>query len=279
MIKPNFSESQLQQLVNTEITMRLYSHFPTGHYWRRYFHPVIINLIEENDLGWDTAFFFPWLSVPPHADHRGYNFFIQYKRSKLIEGHRGIEWHYWNKPYLRFQIPYSTKNKLTNQYFDDYNQFYHLKDLADMGYYVYYFTNYILYRNELLMFASNQQLLNETPILDVADINGNHKKTTFTNDSPYFLLHSKLKETKKLNWDKLINIIKKSDGTFLSKDVEVLKEFIFRIEEKTEIYQKGGFREEIMKFADWSKGKKVISEAIIISKYLRRSLDLYWFKS
>lgn len=254
-----------------EITGRLQSQR------RHFFPPIIISLIEEYDLGWDTAFFFPWLSMPPHPDNRGCNFFIQYKLSELIEGHRAREWSHWNEHYFRFQIPYSTKDTITHRYYDDYNQFDHLKDLANMGYYVYYFTNHVLRDRDLFHMASDQQLLDEIPILDVSDINGYHKKVTFTKDSPYFLLHSKLEEIKMLNWEKLIDTIKKSDGTSLFKDVEVLKKFIYRLEEET--YQKGGFREEIMKFADWPKREKTIGEATIISKYLKRNLDLYWFKT
>jgi hypothetical protein len=126
METPNFSESQLQQLVNTEITMNLFS--KEG----KIYIPNIVNLIQENSLGWDTAFYFLWLTAPPNPIHRGCNFFIQYKLSNLIEGHRAKEWIYWRKPYLRFKIPYPTKDKITKISIDDYNQFqYFAKNLQN----------------------------------------------------------------------------------------------------------------------------------------------------
>ena len=85
MTNPNFSESQLQQLVNTEITMHLFS--KEG----KIYIPNIVSLIQENRLGWDTAFYFPWLTPPPNPNHRGYNFFIQYKLSKLQHQQPNVE--------------------------------------------------------------------------------------------------------------------------------------------------------------------------------------------
>ena len=166
---PNFSESQLQQFVNTEITMQLYLHK------KILINPTIVSLVKEYKLWWDTAFNFPWLLVPKNPDHKGCNFFIQYKLSELIEGHRGKEWSYWNMPYLRFQIPYSTKDN-NNLSFDDYHQFDCLKDLANQDYYVFYATNHVVKDNELFNIAATQHLLDEIPFLDVSKISGRHKK-------------------------------------------------------------------------------------------------------
>lgn len=102
MLRPNFSESQLQQLINTEIVMFLYANRGSTYL------PIIVSLLEEFFLGWDTGFYFPWLGPPPHPDHRGCNFFIQYKLSELIEGPRGREYSLWHCPYLRFHISYYT---------------------------------------------------------------------------------------------------------------------------------------------------------------------------
>ncbi|GAH43984.1 unnamed protein product, partial [marine sediment metagenome] len=176
MIKPNFSECQLQQLVNIEIVMRIYS------LNKNIYIPIIINPLEEHKLGWDTAFYFPWLFLPQHQTHRGCNFFIQYKLSKIIEGHRGKEWICWRKPYLIFQIPYPTKDGNNKHYYDNYNQFDNLKELSNKGYYVYYATNHIVYDYELFSIAKDQRLVEEIPLLDVSMIKNRHKNVTFTRD-------------------------------------------------------------------------------------------------
>lgn len=103
MLEPNFSESQFQQIVNTEIVMQLFAQKKIR------FHPIVLSLREEFLHGWDSGFYFPWLPIPPHTDENGCNFFIQYKLSKQIEGNKGREYNIWHAPYLRFHIPYSTK--------------------------------------------------------------------------------------------------------------------------------------------------------------------------
>ena len=204
MIKPNFSESQLQQLVNTEITMFCYSRFRPMECW--WFHPIIIDLIEEDELGWDSAFYFPWLLIRP--DNSGVNFFIQYKLSKLIEGRRGREWKHWNSSYLRFQIPYTIKDKLTKKYSDDFSQFNALKKLANKGYPVFYATNHTVERYELFHLASSQRLLSEVPFLDVSSVNRLHKKVTFTETSSHFLLHSDIGKTIKMKLKDIVSKLK-----------------------------------------------------------------------
>jgi len=274
MIKPNFSENQLQQLVNTEITMQLYSH------QRRRYYPIIINLLEEFVKGWDTGYYFPWLLLPPHPEHRGCNFFIQYKLSNLIEGHRAKEWIYWKEPYFRFQIPYFTKKKNNNKYYYyDYNQFDHLKNLTNQGYYAYYVTNHVVYDCKLFWIAKNQHLLNEIPFLDISTIDEYHKKVTFTRNSSYFYLHSEFLEIRMLSWERIKSIIKESKGTLLSDDIKFMKEFIVGLEEKLYIFYKGGFREEIMKITERPMPEKMIAELLIILKYLKRYLNIHWFKS
>ena len=58
MVEPNFSESQLQSCVNTEITMSLFSRR------NEYFIAQIPSLRIEAELAWDTGFYFPWLFNP-----------------------------------------------------------------------------------------------------------------------------------------------------------------------------------------------------------------------
>lgn len=276
MIEPNFSESQLQQLINTEITMRLFS------YKNQIYNPIIINLIEEFDLGWDTAFYFPWLLKSPNIKHRGCNFFIQYKLSKLIERCKG-DYKQWGCSYLRFQIPYPTKNKETKEYFDDYHQFDCLKDLATKGYYVYYATNHVVYERDLFEMSKKQELLDKIPFLDVSNINGHHKKVSFTQNSSYFLLHSEPKKIDNTKWGQIMGNIKQEQdkGTSLSDDVEFLEKFILNFEKILHVPKNTGFDKDMEKirFTNIPEFNKLIIKAIIVSKYLKQYLNIIWYKS
>jgi hypothetical protein len=100
MVKPNFSECQLQQLVNNEIVINLLQSK------NKYVIPKIPSLPEEYKLGWDTGFYFPWLGILHNPKHKGCNFFLQYKISSEI-GKKGNQYSYWSAPYYRFQIPYT----------------------------------------------------------------------------------------------------------------------------------------------------------------------------
>jgi len=69
MRDPNFSESQLQQAVNCAYIRHIYearSQWVFAH---------VPSLFTEFDLGWDSAFYFPWLHPPPENDYEGCNYF------------------------------------------------------------------------------------------------------------------------------------------------------------------------------------------------------------
>lgn len=272
MIEPNFSESQLQQVVNTEITIRLF--LRTG----QMYHPTIVSLIKEYDLGWDTAFYFPWLLQTPHPKHRGCNFFIQYKLSELVEGARGNEYSSWGCPYLRFKIPHLTKDETTGKYFYDYNQFDRLKELADAKYYTYYATNHLVYDHQLFRLADSQQLLDEIPFLDVSLITDYHPKVTFTERGSFFLLHSEVKKIDIVRWENIFPSIRKTEGTALSEDVEYINEFLIRAEKRLEFSDNMGFLREKAKIAQVEPTVRPIAEALIAAKYLRLFLNIYWYK-
>ncbi len=273
MIKPNFSELQLQQLVNTEITMACFSRFhPVRRWW---FHPIIFDLIAEGEFGWDTAYYFPWLLTPP--DSSGANFFIQYKLSKLIEGNRGKEWKRWNSSYFRFQIPYTIKDKKTKQYIDDFSQFNALKNLADRGYSVFYATNHIVEKDELLELASNQRLLDKIPALSVSSIKGLHKKVTFTDTSQNFLLHSKVYEAEKIRIKELISKVLQEEKRAFAEDVKRLREFLIETEREFN-GERYGFKKELARMQEYPEEIRTIRQAFIIAKYFRIYLDCYWVR-
>lgn len=239
--------------------------------------PIIVSAIKEFDLGWDSAYFFPWLAAPPHPEHKGCNFFIQYKRSKMIEGPRGGEWRYWNESYLRFQIPYSSKD-VGGFYRDDYNQFDRLKELADQKYDVYYATNHVLTADALFNLARRQQLLDETPFLNVSEIDDRHKKVTFTMRSPDFILLSEPRKIEKSKWQNMVSVLKQKKGTSLGDDIDFIEQLVLNLEEVSDS-RIGGYHEEIEKIREGTSGLRMLAKGLILSKYLRRYLDLYWFRT
>jgi len=242
------------------------------------YHPTVVSLIEEYDLGWDTAFYFPWLLETPHPKHRGCNFFIQYKLSELVEGARGSEYSSWGCSYLRFKIPHQTKNGTTGKYFYDYNQFNHLKELADARYHTYYATNHIVYDHQIFRLADSQQLLDDIPFLDVSLITGHHPKVTFTEHGSYFLLHSEANKIDIVRWENIFHSVRKTKGTALSEDVEYINELLIRAEERLGFSKVGGFLREKAKIAQVTESLRPIAEALIAAKYLRLYLNVYWYK-
>jgi len=198
MPEPNFSESQLQQAVNNAIIRYI---FEDRDEW------IFVNvpsLFDEFGLGWDSAFFFPWLPYLPKRDHEGSNFFLQYKLSGKLISRGAKEWQHWNSQYYRFKIPHSTQDPLSGKYIDDYHQWDRLKTLADQRYPVFYATNSVLCKDKLYEYANAGTLLNNTPSLDIRGIATAHKYVTFTVDSPFFLLHSEKEESTKVGLDSVI---------------------------------------------------------------------------
>lgn len=276
MIHPNFSESQLQELVNIEIERCLYD----TH--RRLYPPIIPSLREGYVLGWDTGSYFPWLWHHRFnlERHRGCNFFLQYKLSSLFEGLPGKEYSFWNRPYLKFLISYSTKDRLTGRYGYDHNQFDNLKKLANQGYPVYYATNQAIYLEDLQRLADSNALLNDIPFLDVSNITDRHNKVTFTQNSEYFLLHSKAIKVPVTRWEQVYNTAKNKGGSTFSEDVKSLGDFILAIEKHFNMSGKGGFASAIQKTneLDWPKQIRIIAKAMVVAKYLRKYLGLHWHK-
>lgn len=170
-MKPNFSESQLQQ----EISFSLYKYFLKTYGIEIDLH--VPSLLEEAQLGWDHAFRYPYLHIP---NHKGNNFFIQYKISEKITSKRGKEWSEWGREYFRFEIPHKG---------NDYHQWDLLKKIADDGFPVLYVTNSVLKVIELFEMRKNNTLLDQTPALDIRNIN-RHRHVTFAENCNNFKLHS-----------------------------------------------------------------------------------------
>lgn len=215
MQEPDFSESQLQQTVNSAIERHLYI---TKGVWLPAHIP---SLIEEFDLGWDSAFCFSWLPQIPDNKNYGCNVFIQYKLSGQLTGPTAKEWKYWERSYLRFKIPYSIKTQ-KNKFEDDYHQWCRLKEIADQKYPTFYATNSMLYRDVLHKDWSNGTLLDSIPLLDVRKVTLLHKHVTFTPDSQYFLMHSDHEEIKKMTLSDLLRRFPENGATSLIDSTKTL---------------------------------------------------------
>lgn len=230
MRDPNFSESQLQQAVNTAYIRKI---FEIHGEWA---FANVPSLFDEFDLGWDTAFHFPWLPYPPADDHEGCNFFLQYKLSGEFTSAGAKQWPFWCSEYFRFKIPHSTRD-VHGAFVEDYHQWDRLKELADQNYPTFYATNSTLSKEELRNESDSGTLLNTIPLLDVRLVVDYHKLVTFTPDSTYFLLHSEQEEVKKIIFSDAIEQIVDSPAESIEKANKKLLGVLEGIRDKSESWQ------------------------------------------
>jgi hypothetical protein len=182
--EPNFSEAQLQNAINTAYARAAFEHH--GHW----IMARVPTLLAEFDLGWDSAFYFPWLPYAPSVQNKGCNFFVQYKLSNTLLTSSAKEWDDWKRSYLRFRIPHVRQDSTTKKIVDDYHQWDRLKDLANRGYPVFYATNWTIEEADLDSAFRDGTLLDRVPSLDVRGVRSRHKHVTFTENSAGFRLHS-----------------------------------------------------------------------------------------
>lgn len=192
MPEPNFSESQLQNAVNTAYGRAAFDLHGTWIMAR------IPSLFAEFDLGWDSGFYMPWVPHAPSATDKGCNFFLQYKLSSSLLTSGAKEWNDWRSAYFRFKVPHSRQDPVTGKLVDDYHQWDRLKALANRGYPVFYATNWTVDESELDAAFTAGTLLDHLPSLDVRTVHARHKHVTFTDSSASFLLHSEPEETRKV---------------------------------------------------------------------------------
>jgi hypothetical protein len=216
--EPNFSESQLQQAVNTAIIRQIFEQFGV---WSL---AQVPSLTAEFDLGWDTAFSLPWLPMAnlPHDDDEGANLFIQYKLAFELTSPGANEWKSWASSYFRFKIPHSTRDA-SGAFVDDYHQWDRLKALADKSYPTFYAVNHTLSKTELRRALQAGDLLSCTPSLDVRKVGNAHKFVTFTATSSIFVLHSEKEEAQKLSLAKLLDSRADTRPTTLRASTESLR--------------------------------------------------------
>ena len=230
MREPNFSESQLQQAVNTAFIR----HVSQLH--GEWVFANVPSLCAEYDFGWDSAFYLRWLPYIPADDHEGCNFFIQYKLSGLLTSSGARQWQFWGSQYFRYKIPHSTKDANGN-FVDDYHQWERLKELADRNYPTFYATNETLSKDELKAKHDDGTLIDFILLLDVRDVSGLHKFVTFTNDSRYFLLHSEKEESKKLSFSEAFRVIYDGPTSTISESNELIIEVLKVMDEAGESWR------------------------------------------
>lgn len=224
MREPNFSESQLQQAVNTAYIRHVFEQH------REWVFVNVPSLIDEFYLGWDSAFYFPWYQHLPHPDHEGCNFFIQYKLSGELTSAGAKEWQHWKSEYFRFKIPHSnsTINAL-GKIDDDYHQWYRLKELANQNYPTFYATNATLSKDDLRSALKAGTLLNDVPLLDVRGVAGLHKHVTFTPSSTVFLLHSEKEESSRISFAAAIEKLSENKTASLIASSDALLDSLNKI--------------------------------------------------
>jgi hypothetical protein len=215
MREPNFSESQLQQAVNTAFIRHV---FEKSGVW---VFANVPSLIDEFDLGWDSAFDFPWYRHPSLPDHEGCNFFIQYKLSGKLTSAGAKEWGHWKTEYFRFKIPHSTKDS-SGKFVDDYHQWDRLNDLANKGYPTFYATNATLSKDALRSASQAGNLLNDIPLLDIRGVASLHKYVTFTSSSTFFLMHSEKEESSRVSFATAIERLSDNKTAFIEEAAESL---------------------------------------------------------
>lgn len=271
MRDPNFSESQLQQAVNTAYIRHV---FEKHGIW---VFANVPSLIAEFDLGWDSAFHFPWYPHIPHPDHEGCNFFIQYKLSGELTSAGAKEWQYWNSEYFRFKIPHSTKDSSGN-FIDDYHQWDRLKDLANQNYPTFYATNSTLSKDTLRAASQAGTLLDDIPLLDVRGVGSLHKHVTFTSSSAFFLLHSEKEESPKISFATAIKKISESKTMSLNVASENLLRSLSEIGSNDE-----GWNSDLMKIRQVSDNQAPRSiqswmAQTLLSSFVRKHLgtEMLW---
>jgi hypothetical protein len=222
MREPNFSESQLQQAVNTAYIRHVYK---THKVW---VFANVPSLFDEFELGWDTAFHFPWYKQPPLADHEGCNFFLQYKLSFELTSAGAREWPHWNAEYYRFKIPHSTKNA-AGKFHDDYHQWDRLKELANQNYPTYYATNSTLSKDVLRSSSKVGTLLDNIALLDIRKVANQHKHVTFTPSSKFFRLHSEVEESEKTSFSSVVITLAELDNRTMEQSSQAILESLQKI--------------------------------------------------
>ena len=218
MGKPNFGECQIQQCLNSEFTL-----WARGEH-KRHVSAVVPTLTKEKALGWDSGFFFPWLPYVPLADQNGCNFFLQYKLSTLMVGTNAKQYSDWREPYFRFKIPH--EKKVNRHTVDDFHQYEALRALSKKQCEVYYATNQVTTRDELLDLAENQNLIDNTPFLDVRDVTAPHYYATFTTSSEHFWLHSEPTYARRVPGQQLKERVVGGEARSLAKDNTLLFEIV-----------------------------------------------------
>jgi len=173
---------------------------------------------EEKTLGWDTAFFLPWLG-PCQAGKYACNLFIQYKVSHPYTGKWGQFGKDWGKQdYYMFNLAKVRRGV------PEFQQIQNLTGLEAHGFTVVYVTNHISGLSDLFNLYGQRQLLDKLPALKVKRNIGLHVHATFTQASKHFYLHSDLVEETKTC---IMSAIKQTEQTEYKSDLDKIEKALF----------------------------------------------------
>lgn len=271
MREPNFSESQLQQAANTAFIRKIFEHHGSWAFAH------VPSLIAEFDLGWDTAFHFPWLPYLPSADDEGCNFFLQYKLSVELTSPGAKEWSQWRESFFRFKIPHGTCDA-SGCLVDDYHQWHRLKALAGKNYPTFYATNSTLSKTELQNSLAAGSLLDHVPLLDVRTITKEHKHVTFTPRSQFFLLHSKQEDANKRSFTSTLGLLAEGRQSSLMASTENLLKILKGFEGTEERWNRDLARISSTIPQDLPRHIKAWGMQAFLASFVRKHIgaDLFW---
>jgi len=270
--RPNFSESQLQAMVNLELSLIAAGGNP-ALVWK--YFPRLPSTVQEALLGWDSAFFFPWVPLPPHPHQLGCNFFIQYKLAERIASPRGREYRSWKAPYLRFRIPYDSKDD-HGTYFIDYSQFDLVKDISEGGYPTYYVTNPVTDYGNLSALADSQNLRSEAPFFSVGEIPGHHEILSFTRTSTHGLLHSEPKRLASQRADEVLSRVRETSRQRPGDLVPRLSRMVMAARERVRFKELPDLEQELQQLSEVPENLRLLASALVTRQYLRKYWDVQW---
>lgn len=208
MGRTEFGEQQLRDCVNFSLIEYIENTYNSS------VPPNSPTPCEEKTLGWDTAYYLPWLG-PCQAGKYACNLFIQYKVSHPYTGKRGNFGKDWmGNNYFMFYMAYLKARK------PDFHQLQSLIDLSAQGFTVVYVTNHVCQLYDFIDLYMRRRLMDELPVLKVKPNLGLHVQTTFTPASKYFLLHSEVFKEPKTN---IMSALEQTEPTEYKADLEKIE--------------------------------------------------------
>jgi len=203
----NYEEKTFETYFNTEMT-RKYDpvFFPPGQ-------------VQENILGFDNSFYLPFTtsfwayfgfdkiySVFYLNELEEYlferinslpnikiNLMLQYKRPEYLTLSTAKEWQSWNQPYFRYAVESEQQRVLMK-----------ISDYCNGNVVALYAAPAVKNRDELLRFAINSVIINNTNLKYAHDLN-DHRRNTYANSGSYSIAFSEPEKIENVDLSHVIN--------------------------------------------------------------------------